>query len=114
MVNFNTMNSKETRYVIKRSGEEVIFEAEKIKYAVLKAMQSVGEVDDEMAEKIARITRKGIFRDEKDKVPHVDEIHDMVENKLMDNGLNDVAREYIVYRAKNRPDIFSKRTNLKH
>jgi len=113
MVNFNTMNSKETRYVIKRSGEEVIFEAEKIKYAVLKAMQSVGEVDDEMAEKIARITRKGIFRDDKDKVPHVDEIHEMVENKLMDNGLNDVAREYIVYRAKHRPDIFSKRTNLK-
>jgi ribonucleoside-diphosphate reductase beta chain len=113
MVNFNTMNSKETRYVIKRSGEEVIFEAEKIKYAVLKAMQSVGEVDDEMAEKIARLTRKGIFRDDKDKTPHVDEIHEMVENKLMDNGLNDVAREYIVYRAKHRPDIFSKRTNLK-
>jgi len=113
MVNFNTMNSKETRYVIKRSGEKVIFEAEKIKYAVLKAMQSVGEVDDEIAEKIARITRKGIFRDDKDKVPHVDEIHEMVENKLMDNGLNDVAREYIVYRAKHRPDIFSKRTNLK-
>ena len=113
MVNFNTMNSKETRYVIKRSGEEVIFEAEKIKYAVLKAMQSVGTVDDEMAEKIARITRKGIFRDDKDKTPHVDDIHEMVENKLMDNGLNDVAREYIVYRAKNRPDIFTKRTNLK-
>ncbi len=113
MVNFNTMNSKETRYVIKRSGEEVIFEAEKIKYAVLKAMQSVGTVDDEMAEKIARLTRKGIFRDDKDKTPHVDDIHEMVENKLMDNGLNDVAREYIVYRAKHRPDIFSKRTNLK-
>ena len=92
MVNNSAMNGKETRYVIKRSGEQVLFEAEKIKYAVLKAMKSIGEVDDEMAEKIARITRKGIFRDEKDKVPHVDEIHDMVENKLMDNGLNDVAR----------------------
>lgn len=113
MFNTNAMNSKETRYVIKRSGEEVIFEAEKIKYAVLKAMQAVGTVDDEMAEKIARITRKGIFRDDKDKTPHVDDIHEMVENKLMDNGLNDVAREYIVYRAKNRPDIFTKRTNLK-
>ena len=113
MVNTNAMNGKETRYVIKRSGEKVIFEAEKIKYAVMKAMQVVGDVDDEMAEKIARITRKGIFRDDKDKVPHVDEIHEMVENKLMDNGLNDVAREYIVYRAKHRPDIFSKRTNLK-
>ena len=71
------------------------------------------KVDDEMAEKIARITRKRLFRDDKDKVPHVDEIHDMVENKLMDNGLNDVAKEYIVYRTKNQPNIFSKRTNLK-
>src|SRR6056300_394609 len=113
MVNFNTMNSKETRYVIKRSGEEVIFEAEKIKYAVLKAMQSVGEVDDEMAEKIARISTKALFRNNKDRIPHVDDVHDMVENKLMDNGLNDVAKEYIVYRTKHQPDIFSKRTNLK-
>ena len=113
MVNNNTMNGKETRFVIKRSGEQVLFEAEKIKYAVLKAMKSIGEVDDEMAEKIARITRKGIFRDEKDKVPHVDEIHDMVENKLMDNGLNDVAKEYIIYRKNHGPNIFTKRKNLK-
>lgn len=113
MVNTSTMNGKEERYVIKRSGEKVLFEAEKIKYAVLKAMQTVSEIDDEMAEKIARITRKSLFRDDKDKVPHVDEIHDMVENKLMDNGLNDVAKEYIVYRTKNQPNIFSKRTNLK-
>ena len=61
-----------------------------------------------MAEKIARITRKSLFRDDKDKVPHVDEIHDMVENKLMDNGLNDVAKEYIVYRLRTRPNIFQK------
>ena len=37
----------------------------------------------------------------------------MVENKLMDNGLNDVAKEYIIYRSKHRPNIFNKRTNLK-
>ena len=52
MVNNSAMNGKETRYVIKRSGEQVLFEAEKIKYAVLKAMKSIGEVDDEMAEKL--------------------------------------------------------------
>ena len=107
------MDSKETNYVIKRSGEKVEFQSEKIKYAVLKAMKSVGNIDDDMAEKIARITRKGIFRGEPNRVPHVDEIHDMVENKLMDNGLNDVAKEYIIYRSKSRPNIFSKRTNLK-
>jgi ribonucleoside-diphosphate reductase beta chain len=79
----------------------------------MKAMESVGKVDEEMAEKIARITKKSLYRGDKLKVPHVDEIHDMVENKLMDNGLNDVAKEYIIYRSVNRPNVFSKRVNLK-
>jgi ribonucleoside-diphosphate reductase beta chain len=107
------VDSKDNRYVVKRNGETVLFEEEKIKRAVIKAMESINEVDADTAEKIARITRKGIFRDDKDRIPHVDEIHDMVEHKLMDNGLNDVAKEYIVYRTKHRPNIFSKRTNLK-
>ena len=109
----NVDSIKDLRYVIKRSGEKVVFEEEKIQRAVTKAMESLGEVDTEVAEKIARITRKSIFREDKEKVPHVDEIHDMVENKLMDNGLNDVAREYIIYRSKHRPNIFAKRVNLK-
>jgi len=104
---------KDMRYVIKRSGDKVVFKTEKIEIAVLKAMKSTDQVDDEMAEKIARITAKALFRNDKERIPHVDDIHDMVENKLMDNGLNEVAKEYIVYRAKNRPDIFSKRVNLK-
>lgn len=103
----------DTRFVIKRTGEKVEFESEKIRNAVVKAMRSVGTVDDDMADKIARITRKGLFREDKNRVPHVDEIHDMVENKLMDNGLNEVAKEYILYRAKHRPNIFAKRVNLK-
>lgn len=101
------------RFVVKRTGEQAPFESDKIKNAVIKAMKSVDDVDIEMAEKIARITRKSLFREDKQRIPHVDEIHDMVENKLMDNGLNHVAKEYILYRAKHRPNIFSKRTNLK-
>jgi len=105
--------SSDTRYVIKRSGDRVLFESDKIKNAVMKAMFSVGKVDEEMAEKIARLTKKSLYRGDKLRVPHVDEIHDMVENKLMDNGLNDVAKEYIIYRSVHRPNIFSKRVNLK-
>ena len=113
MDNINNISIDESRQVIKRSGEKVLFEPEKIKKAVLKAMESVGKIDEEMADKIARITTKGIFRGNKFHVPHVDEIHDMVENKLMDNGLNDVAKEYIIYRSKHQPNIFTKRVNLK-
>ena len=104
---------KDHRYVIKRSGEKVLFESEKIKNAVAKAMASVGKIDLEMAEKIARLAKRSLFKGDKDRVPHVDEVHDMVENKLMDNGLNDVAKEYIIYRSKHRPNIFQKRVNLK-
>jgi ribonucleoside-diphosphate reductase beta chain len=107
------MIGSDQRFVIKRSGDRVIFEGEKIKKAVIKAMESTGKVDVEMAEKIARLTKKSIFRGNKHHVPHVDEIHDMVENKLMDNGLNDVAKEYIIYRSKHQPNIFTKRVNLK-
>jgi ribonucleoside-diphosphate reductase beta chain len=108
-----SMALKEHRYVIKRNGETVLFESEKIKNAIIKSMASIDKIDVEMADKIARLTTKGIFKGDKDRVPHVDEIHDMVENKLMDNGLNDVAKEYIIYRSKHRPNIFNKRTNLK-
>jgi ribonucleoside-diphosphate reductase beta chain len=113
MDNLVDMVLKEHRYVTKRSGDKVIFESDKIKNAVLKAMESVGKVDVEMAEKIARLVKKSIFREDKDRVPHVDEIHDTVENKLMDNGLNDVAKEYIIYRSQHQPNIFTKRIALK-
>ena len=105
--------TKDIRYVIKRSGDKVVFKSEKIEMAILNAMKSIDKVDENMAEKIARLTTKGLFRGNKERVPNVDEIHDMVENKLMDNGLNDVAKEYIIYRSKNQPNIFSKRINLK-
>lgn len=113
MNNLESMISNEQRYVIKRSGDKVPFEEDKIKTAIVKAMQGINKVDLEMAEKIARLTKKGVFRNNKIGIPHVDEIHDMVENKLMDNGLNDVAKEYIIYRSKHQPNIFTKRINLK-
>jgi len=112
-MNNTDFNNNELRFVIKRSGDKVPFEEDKIKNAILKAMSSSGNVDVEMAEKIARLTKKGVFRNNKINTPHVDEIHDMVENKLMDNGLNYVAKEYIIYRSKHQPNIFTKRVNLK-
>jgi ribonucleoside-diphosphate reductase beta chain len=104
---------KDSRYVIKRNGSKAPFQTDKIERAILKAMNGINESDSEMAEKIARLSTKALFRNNKDRVPHVDDVHDMVENKLMDNGLNEIAKEYILYRAKRRRNIFSKRTNLK-
>ena len=100
------------KFVIKRNGEKVTFELSKMKNAILKAMESIDKVDEEMVEKIARSSEITLYRNPSH-IPHVDEIHDIVENKLMDSGLNDVAKEYIIYRSKHQPNLFKKRVNLK-
>ena len=100
------------KFVIKRNGEKVTFELSKMKNAILKAMESIDKVDVEMVEKIARSSEITLYRNPSH-IPHVDEIHDIVENKLMDSGLNDVAKEYIIYRSKHQPNLFKKRVNLK-
>ena len=53
---------RDIRYVVKRSGDKVPFHSEKIEKAVIKAMKSIDMIDENMAEKIARITTKAIFR----------------------------------------------------
>lgn len=104
----------DVKYVIKRTGERVIFESDKIRQAIVKAMKSVGTPDMDVAEKISLAVAKKLYRgNRKSVVPTVDEIHDMVENHIMDAGLNVIAKEYILYRSKNKPDIFKKRIALK-
>ena len=65
MNNVENSSLNDIRFVIKRSGDKVPFEEEKIKNAIIKAMSSSGNVDEEMAEKIARLTKKGVFRNNK-------------------------------------------------
>jgi len=101
------------RYVTKRSGEKELFDLEKIQNAILKSMEGVGRVDLSAAEKIARSSEQSLFKYEYQKLVSVDEIGDVVENRLMDAGFNDVAKEYILYRSKNKPNIFKKRVALK-
>ena len=103
---------KDSRYVIKRNGSKVPFQTDKIERAILKAMNGINESDTEMAEKIARLSTKALFRNNKDRVPHVDDVHDMVENKLMDNGLNEIAKEYILYGLKEEGIFFLKEQTL--
>jgi ribonucleoside-diphosphate reductase beta chain len=113
MSNFVDTTAKEVHFVIKRSGEKELFQLEKIQNAILKAMETVGKYDEETAEKVARSAERSLFNYDYKTIVKVDEIGDIVENKLMDIGLNVVAKEYILYRSKNKPNIFKKRVNLK-
>ena len=82
--------------VIKRDGRTVLFDSSKIVNAVLKAFE---EEDEEItpyaknkAWEIANYV-KGLDKDLK-----VEEIQDIVEEKLMASNRKDVARSYIIYR----------------
>jgi ribonucleoside-diphosphate reductase beta chain len=100
----------QVRFVIKRSGVKEPFDIEKIQKAILSAKS---DIDLDVIEKVARATERELFKYATTTEISVDEIGDVVENKLMDVGLNDVAKEYILYRSKTKADIFKKRVNLK-
>lgn len=98
-------------YVIKRDGTTEKFDKEKIVSAVSKAMKSIKirskNLPTEIADEVVEHLKDG------EVVVDVDTIHKTVENTIMDMGLNNLAREYIIYRVSNMPDIFRKRVNLK-
>lgn len=98
-------------YVIKRDGSTESFTKEKIIIAVEKAMKSIKIRSKNLPTEIADEVINRL--EEQDNIVEVDVIHKLVENVIMDMGLHNLAREYIVYRAMNMPDIFRKRTNLK-
>lgn len=101
-------------YVLKRDGSTETFNKEKISIAVTKAMKSIGirskTLSGEVADEVLLSLSKEMSNEH---VIPVDTIHRTVENVIMDMGLHDLAREYILYRHSNMPDIFRKRTNLK-
>lgn len=79
--------------IIKRDGREVEFQKEKIATAITKAMSDVGNVNKDVANRIAN----DIDKIDKEKI-HVEDLQDIVEEKLMASKMKDVAKSYIRYR----------------
>ena len=86
--------------VIKRSGKEVEFDAEKIKVAITKANASVEHEEDRIPlDKIDGIVEEVVKEiNALNRATHVEEIQDIVENNLMRADFYKVARHYITYR----------------
>lgn len=81
--------------VIKRDGRMVEFDKDKIINAIEQAMKQTKKgVDAQISNKIANYVQQ------LDKDMTVEEIQDIVENKLMNSNRKDVAKEYIKYREK--------------
>lgn len=104
---------KIVNYVMKRNGSTENFDKDKISVAVSKAMKSIGIKSKTLSGEVADEVTNQLNVSPADAVISVDHIHRMVENTIMDMGLHDLAREYILYRHNNMPNIFRKRTNLK-
>lgn len=82
--------------IIKRDGRRVNFDKNKIIFAVLKAFFDVDGEETIYAKEKARETANYIEKLNKDM--NVEEIQDLVEEKLMASNRKDVARAYILYR----------------
>lgn len=81
--------------VVKRSGEEVSFDKNRIIKAINSAINETDASDSELATNIADSVIKTI--NARDTVS-VEEIQDIVETELMKSDRKDVARRYILYR----------------
>ena len=85
--------------IIKRNGSEVPFDITKIITAVTKASDSVSRKSSLTQEQILAIANDVTDQCQAlNRAVSVEEIQDMVENKLMDIQAHDVARHYITYR----------------
>ena len=92
--------------VIKREGIEVEFNKEKIVNAIAKAMLETEHGVTEELYDVAESLEKYIDGMEVDSIS-VEEIQDIVEGRLMEYGLKDTAKRYIIYRNK-RAELRSK------
>jgi uridine kinase len=85
--------------VIKRNGTLVDFTPERITNAIYRAAVEVGGRDREMAEALSEQVVKVLESNPLPKyVPHIEEIQDLVEKVLIENGHARVAKAYILYR----------------
>ncbi len=94
------MEQQSIQQIRKRDGRLVPFDEHKIVNAVFRALSAVGQHDLEQAQKVARRVYNILRAFYKPgQVPTVENVQDVVETTLMDEGYKDAAKQYILYRA---------------
>ena len=82
----------------KRDGRIVPFDKNKMSTAIFKAANSVGGKDRALADRLAERVARQLEERYSGKVPTVEEIQDMVEKVLVEDGHYKTAKAYILYR----------------
>jgi ribonucleoside-triphosphate reductase (formate) len=93
------------RQVVKRDGRIEDYDREKIEIAIDKAVQSVSEKGDKkltaaLALKVEENLKKFMNTRHPNSVPAIEEIQDIVETVLIEEKQVEIAKAYILYRAK--------------
>ncbi len=86
--------------IIKRNGAEMVFDAEKIRVAVTKANNSTDDTNAKLTEQqidtiVTSVTKKC---ESLGRSPGVEEIQDMVEEAIMNQGKFTILKNYMIYR----------------
>ncbi len=91
------------KFVRKRDGKLESFDQERITTAIWKAAKAVGGKDREQAKKISdQVVDELQRRFSDDGCPTVEEIQDIVEKMLIENGHAQTAKAYILYRKQHQ------------
>lgn len=92
-------NQNQIQKVIKRNGQVVPFDKEKIVHAIFKAAQEVGGTDRRLAEILAeKVVHHLELTKQPPMLPNVEEIQDIIEKELIEEGHARTAKAYILYR----------------
>jgi len=91
------------KYVRKRDGKLEPFDQERITVAVWKAAKAVGGKDREQAKKVSdQVVAELNARFGEEGCPTVEEIQDLAEKMLIENGHARTAKAYIIYRKQHQ------------
>ena len=88
----------------KRNGKVTSFNKDKITNAISKALEASGKPDRSLAEDLSdgvlmKLAEQGFSATNP---PSVEDIQDMVESTLIDQGYSEIAKAYILYRHERR------------
>ena len=95
-------NKSLTNQIKKRDGRVVTFEQSKISNAIYKALVATGKPDYPLAEKLSAKIVQRMTRQEDKSIQSVEDVQDMVESILIEEGLSETAKSYILYRHERR------------
>jgi ribonucleoside-triphosphate reductase (formate) len=88
------------RFIYKRTSERVAFDPQKITNAIWKAFLASGSNDKATAERITAevVDLLDVLFFKNNRIPTVENVQDLVENRLIHNNLHDTAKRFIIYR----------------